>query len=84
VEDPLRPAAADGRPAGERRGGRRFGRGLADQAVSSLTNFAVRAPVWWRQLHVALRESNIASAGLRLGQGPAWRHRIAGIARAEK
>jgi len=44
---------------------------------------ALGALVWWRQPHVALRESNIASAGLRLGQGPAGRHRIGGIARAE-
>jgi len=45
---------------------------------------AIGAMVWWRQLHVALRESDIASAGLQLGQAPTGRHRSTGMARAQK
>ena len=45
---------------------------------------ALGALVWWRQLNVALREANIASAGLQLGQGPIGRHRAAEVARTEK
>jgi hypothetical protein len=48
--------------------------GAAGSVYGSALATTVSALVWWRQLHVALREADVASVGLLGGQ--AGRHRM--------